>query len=130
MRNLAVWKNLKFESVFVINLFLHDWFFINLQMSNEWKFDILNTAIIFCLICSSNINNFFLIELKPHYQWLLTFLHFDDWWDSYTRTIMAICLCDVAMSQKTEVCLGLITNIRFLSFSDCQAKFNWVSKVY
>ena len=38
-------------SFFLLDIFLHDWFFINLQMSTKWKFVLLNTVIIiFCLI--------------------------------------------------------------------------------
>ena len=38
-------------SFFLLDIFLHDWFFINLQMSTKWKFVLLNTfIIIFCLI--------------------------------------------------------------------------------
>ena len=35
MSNLAAWKKLKFESVFLLDLLLHDWFVINLQMLTE-----------------------------------------------------------------------------------------------
>ena len=53
MSNLAAWKKLKFESVFLLDLRLPDLFFMNLQMS---KFAFLNTTtIIFCLIYSLNI---------------------------------------------------------------------------
>ena len=43
MSNLAAWKKLKFESVFLLDLRLPDLFFMNLQMS---KFAFLNTTTI------------------------------------------------------------------------------------
>ena len=53
----AALEDSKFQSVFLIYLLLHYWSLINLQMSTEWEFAFLNTAILitFCLIYTLNI---------------------------------------------------------------------------
>ena len=49
-------KNQSLNQFFSLNLLLHYWFFINLQISTEWEFVFLNTnIIILSLIYSLNI---------------------------------------------------------------------------
>ena len=69
LEHLAAWERSKFESVFLLQILLHCWFFINLQMSTEWEFAFLNTGIIifylmYSLIifnCNQNLS-FFPVE--------------------------------------------------------------------
>ena len=67
MEKIKVW--ISFSSL--IFFYLHYWFFISLQMTAEWAFTFLNTAImIFCLIYSLNIpqsnktHHFFLLKAQ------------------------------------------------------------------
>ena len=77
--HLAAWKKSKFGSVFLLNLLLHYWFFINLQMLTGFAF-LKTSIIIFCLIYSLNIPyrnqnaSFFLVECS-----VLIFSKFISW---------------------------------------------------
>ena len=102
----------KFESLFVLDLFLHDWFFINLQMSTECDFTFLKTTIItFFLIYSLNIPN--LLNHKDKFCMLtvIKICHFSSWrlsiW-SYLRTLS----------------LALMKIIKYMKFVCCFQTFN------
>ena len=55
-KHCAAWEKSKFKSVFLLDLLLHYWFFIDMEMPTEWKFAFLKAAIIiFYLIYSLNV---------------------------------------------------------------------------
>ena len=90
-----------------LDLFLLDWFFINLQMSTSWKLAFLNSAmIIFCLIYSLNIphsnqnlDSFF--SLESHLA------NFCEWWGSHKKIILTF------LSAWFHYCHGRRTYVCF-----------------
>ena len=94
--------------------FLHDWFFINLQMLTERKFAFLNTAImIFCLIYSLDIPH---INQNPSsFSWFFSSLaslapfrrmvrqSHENKFDIYFRVILLL-------PRETDLYLVLMTN--------------------
>ena len=138
---MVAWKKSKFKSVFLLNLFLHYWFFLNLQMSTEWKFAFLNTAIIiFCLMYSLNTphsnQNLSFFLLKDQYQSLLyisatshrTVIRGELVTRKYFYISFLVTMI-LPLSRETDLSLVLVTNAKYiacLSFPDPQTKFNWV----
>ena len=116
---MAVWEKSKFESVILIDLFLHYWFFINLQMSTEWEFTFLNTTlIVFCLIYSlhiphSNQNpSFFPAEGSVSISSKLTFRrHFtivycySKCWRSHTKIILKFLFVWFYHCHRRRICV-------------------------
>ena len=100
--HLKAWEKSKFESVFLLDLLLHHWFFIDLQMPTEWECAFLNTATkIFCLIYFLNIphtnQNLSFYLFKVQYQSLQNW-HFGDIspyssqrWSSHMKIIQTFC---------------------------------------